>query len=574
MPRRSPSIRRTVFAITLGVVSVFLLASSLVSMAVFSSIVSESVLAQAREINKQIVMNFESYASNIIETANTIQYASASLDVDRDASALSELYRVDTETKKDVIAVYLFDQEGRLVAGEGINPGLYPQPKARQWFISAMQRGDIYNFSSRGESSIARGREEEVIDLSRKVSFTRDHNAESGVLLVELNYDVITDLARRTNLGQFGHLLILSDKGDLLYSSEAGPERMTALSAPIAAGMYLGEKRVSLAGTDMFINVTTLTPTRWLIATVSNINALKVAMYRLGALLIAIFLLSIGVSALVAALHSLSVSRPINQLISAMQLVESGDFSTPVVATGPEEIIALSDSFNTMVRKVQELMLTLVGQQRDKRKLELQMLQNQINPHFLYNTLDSIVWLAERERNADVIQTVVSLARFFRISISKGESFIPVADEISHVSNYLTIQRIRYGDRFVYSIRIDEALKDLKIMKLVLQPLVENAIYHGIGEEGGEIGIEGRLEGEAMYFSVRNNGYGITETRIQEMYQSMRGEAGHKSVGIRNVYQRLKLYYGEAADISISSILDESTTVTLKIPRQVPEEAS
>ncbi|MBU0956246.1 MAG: sensor histidine kinase, partial [Spirochaetes bacterium] len=245
---------------------------------------------------------------------------------------------------------------------------------------------------------------------------------------------------------------------------------------------------------------------------------------------------------------------------------EDGDFSGPIQVSGQKEIVLLAHSFNSMVQKVQELMDNLVEEQHEKRKTELRALQNQINPHFLYNTLDSIVWLAEHERNRDVINTVVSLARFFRIAISKGEAFITVAEELAHVQNYLNIQTIRYVNKFNCSFDMPDELKNYKVMKLILQPLVENAIYHGVGDEGGDIDVVVRKEGDSLIFRVSNTGYGISDSKIQEMYQMMRGDSERSSVGIRNVYQRLNLYYGERAQMLISSVPDESTTVTLIIP--------
>jgi len=225
-----------------------------------------------------------------------------------------------------------------------------------------------------------------------------------------------------------------------------------------------------------------------------------------------------------------------------------------------------------MVTKIGDLMSNLVAQQREKRKSELLALQNQINPHFLYNTLDSIVWLAENGRNADVVTTVVSLARFFRISISKGETFITVEDEIAHVQNYLTIQSIRYVDKFTYEIDVEDSILQQKVMKLILQPIVENAIYHGVGEESGQIRISGRSEAGFLVFEIMNTGYGISPARIREMYEIMNGGSAKPSVGIRNVYQRLTLYYGPQAEVIIRSVPEESTSIILRIPRDPVEE--
>lgn len=558
---------------TLGIVSAALAIASLVFMAVFSGIIDDSVETQAREINKQIVMNYESYINSVIETANYIQFASINLDVERDQAALDALYRVNTDIKKDVVAIFLFDETGRRLAGPALDYSTGGSVRDRPWLASALKRREIYNFSAEQATSVAESKDDQVISVSKSVDVIRGGKASSGVLLIELNNDAITDLARKTNLGDRGHLLILDAGGRVLYSSEAEPATMTASSARVASGIFLGSRKVRIENTDMYVNVNTLTQTRWLIATVSNVNAIRDAMERLAGILLAIFMVTIPVSALVAGFISMRVSKPISQLRKAMLRIEDGNLAVPVTVSGQREIVALAHSFNRMIAKIQELMSSLVSQQREKRKVELQVLQNQINPHFLYNTLDSIVFLAERGRNADVITTVVSLAHFFRISISKGEIFIPIEDEIFHVRNYLTIQSIRYSNKFTYEVSIDEAMLRRKVMKLILQPLVENAIYHGIGDDEGHIDITGRIEGDFLAFSVRNSGYGITEKTIEDMYATMRGGRERPSIGIRNVYQRLKLYYGERADIVISSVPDESTTVTLYIPRDIQEEA-
>lgn len=561
-----------IFITTLGIVSVVLLLTSFVFLAVFSGTLDDVVESQSREINKQIVLNFERYINSVIETANYIQFASVNLDIEKDSAVLDELYRVNADIKKDVVSIFLFDEKGKPLVGSALDYIKGGTVRERPWFVSALELKEIFHFSAAQEKSIALKRDELVISVSKSVEFVRGGRISKGVLLIELNNDAITDIAKKTNLGEHGHLLILNDSGSLLYSSESQPADITPYSYSIASGMYLGSKRVSIEHIDMYINVNTLMNTRWLIVTVSNVNEINDSMKRLAGILIAIFLISIAVSAFVAGIISLRVSGPINQLRKAMLKIEDGDFSVPVNVSGQKEIVVLSHAFNSMVLKVQDLMARLIDQQKEKRKMELQALQNQINPHFLYNTLDSIVWLAEHQRNKDVITTVVSLARFFRISISKGEIFIPVEDELSHVENYLTIQTVRYVNKFTYSMNIDSSIKYMKVMKLILQPLVENAIYHGVGDEEGHIDITGKIEGEFLVFRVTNTGYGISEKQIEEMYETMRGGREKPSVGIRNVYQRLKLYYGERAEILITSVLDESTAVTLYIPKEIQEE--
>lgn len=571
--KKPMSIGMNVFLMTFSLASVVLLLTSIVFLTVFTGIVHENIETQAKEINKQIVLNFESYINSIIETANYIQFGSVDLDAEQDAATIDGLFQMNTEIKKDMVSIFLFDTAGRKIAGPTLEFATGGSVANKDWFQTALRIPEIYNFSTEQGSSVAESRTEQVITVSRSIRFKRAGREESGVLLLELNYDMITDLARKTNLGEYGHLMILDDQGRLLYTSETGEPRMTVLSAKEASSIFLGSRRVTLWNTDMFINVNTLIQTRWLIATVSNINGIRNAVKRLALIIVLIYSISIAICATVAAIISVQVSRPVSQLKTAMLKIEEGDFSQQVSVSGQTEIVSLAHSFNAMTEKIRELMARLVSQQREKRKMELQVLQNQINPHFLYNTLDSIVWLAEHDRNKDVITTVVALAHFFRIGISKGETFIPVGNEISHVRNYLTIQSIRYVNKFTYDIQVDSRLLGYRVMKLVLQPIVENAIYHGIGDEDdGKIKITGTIENGYMVFRVWNSGYGISEEKIREMYETMRGNPEKPSVGIRNVYQRLKLYYGDEAEVIITSIQDESTTVSLRIPLEPKEE--
>ncbi|HKL86510.1 MAG TPA: sensor histidine kinase [Treponemataceae bacterium] len=572
MHKKPITIGTNIFIMTLSVVTGVLLLTSLISMGIFSTLIRDTVETQSREINKQIVMNFESYISSVIETANYIQFASIPIDIGKDPAQLDELYKINTAIKKDMVSIFLFDKTGKYISGPALDFTLSNSVADKPWFLAARRIPEIYTFHADQFPSIAANRDDYVIAVSKSIEFLRNGRTEIGVLLIELNNDVLTDLARRTDLGEGGHLLILDSNGKLLYSSEKGGFLRTEKSAPLAANIMLGSRRVVLHNIDMYINVNSLTQTRWLIATVSNTNAIKNGITRLAIILFIVFCICIAASALVAGFISIRVSRPINQLKKSMLKIEDGDFSLPAAVSGQTEIVSLSHSFTSMVLKIRELMARVVSQQREKRKMELQVLQNQINPHFLYNTLDSIVWLAENNRNEDVVTTVVSLAHFFRISISKGELFIPVRDEISHIQNYLTIQSIRYVNKFNWEISVAPEIMDRRVMKLILQPLVENAIYHGIGEDSGMICIAGSLENDFLIFSVTNSGYGISDAIIQEMYAKMKGGAENPSVGMRNVYQRLKLYYGENAEVIITSERDESTKITLRIPPEIQEE--
>jgi two-component system sensor histidine kinase YesM len=558
------TIGQKVFVTSLGIVATVLLLTSIIYFAIFSRTSDALVESQSREINKQIVFNYENYIDSVIETANYVQFAASKLDVVADARELDELYEVNAAIKKDVVAIFLFDASGRQVVGVGIRLGS-DAIRRSNWFRSALRQPDIFHFTADGSRTLAQRGDSEVVFVSRVVEFVRDGAAVPGILLIELDIGAVTDLAERTNLGEGGHILIIDEGGELVYTSELPEGPYTSDSLALSSERYLGGFAADVAGTAMYLNVNTLARTRWRIVTVNNIDGIRLAQVGVVRILALVFLGSVGLAAAVAAIISIRISDPIRELERMMERVEEGDFTTTVMVSGQREIVALSESFSRMVYRVRELMDRLVSQQKEKQKTELRALQNQINPHFLYNTLDSIVWLAEHGRTEDVITTVVALARFFRISISKGRTFIPVSDEISHVESFLTIQRTRYVDRFRYDIDIDQSMQDCLVMKLILQPLVENAIYHGMGDETGTVTIRGRRIDGVLVFEVTNTGYGVTDAKIAEIYETMRGDRPG-GVGIRNVYRRLKLYYGDAADVGISSVLDESTTVTLRIP--------
>lgn len=569
--RARSSIRRTIFFSTLGLVIVALGLTSVVLLLVFSRTSRSLIEAQAREINQQIVFNYERYITGVISAADYLQLAVSTIDVASSRSELESIFFLNKEISADIVSIFLFDNTGRALAGSRTRPVPAIQIADRRWFGAAWQRPEIYHFSVGRSANTQIDRNDRVISVARRVNYLSGGRQIPGILLLELGTESITDLAEKTNLGEFGHILIIDDTDNLVYTSDDGPYAQASLA--VAAQTFLGGFATRLRDQEVYIHTNTLIQTRWRIVTVGNIGAASASVRQVLALIAMIGALSLVLTAVVAALISLRISRPIDHLKEIMARIESGDLHSAAVVSGQQEIVQLSHSFNRMVIRVRELMERLVTEQREKRKTELRALQNQINPHFLYNTLDSIVWLAEHERSDDVVTTVVALAKFFRIGISRGETFIPVQQEIEHIKSYLTIQSIRYVDKFEYSIQIAPEIEQHRVMKLILQPLVENAIYHGMGDETGWISITGGLERDHLVFDVSNGGYGLTAERIAEIRKTMAGRVNGAGVGLRNVYQRLKLYYGERADVRVDSVMDESTCVRLIIPTTVPDAA-
>jgi two-component system sensor histidine kinase YesM len=286
--------------------------------------------------------------------------------------------------------------------------------------------------------------------------------------------------------------------------------------------------------------------------------------------------------AIVAALRiSRSIYLPIKKLHDVTTTIAREDLEPLVMSDNVDEITELGMSFNIMVGKVRELVAAKMQEQENLKKAELRVLQAQINPHFLYNTLDTIIWMVESKRSAQVVDLVRALSRFFRISLSKGEDWITVGDEFEHVASYLAIQKIRYRDILDYQIDVDDAILSATILKLTLQPLVENALYHGIKNKrsGGVIQVRGRSrDGAFIHIEIEDNGLGMTQERLAQVRATLRHDAPEPSeggYGLVNVNQRIQLYYGQRHGLVIASEYGAGTTVSLTIPlRRQPERVS
>jgi two-component system sensor histidine kinase YesM len=267
-----------------------------------------------------------------------------------------------------------------------------------------------------------------------------------------------------------------------------------------------------------------------------------------------------------------SINRPIQELESLSTSIASGDLTARATPPRVAELDNLTENLNIMAGKIRELIDANTREQRNMQKSEMRALQAQITPHFLYNTLDTIVWLAEGQQYEKVIEVTRSFSNFFRTSLSDGKDWIPVSQEINHARSYLAIQKIRYGDILEYEVDFEPDMGDYLVLKLILQPIVENALYHGIKNKRGRgrLRVRGWREGERLCFSVDDDGIGMTEERLAEVRKrvSEDGELSGSSdmYGLYNVSKRLRLYYSGAAELSIQSQYRVGTTVTYKIP--------
>ncbi|MBO5610685.1 MAG: sensor histidine kinase [Eubacterium sp.] len=298
----------------------------------------------------------------------------------------------------------------------------------------------------------------------------------------------------------------------------------------------------------------------------SLLNSIRVIIFVLIAIIVVIFVLSRRLSR--------GITEPITELVSMTEKFAGGDFSVSYHPDRDDEMKTLAESFNSMVKEIETLVDDIHREQENAKDAELRLLQEQINPHFLYNTLDAIIWMTEAGENQKAIQIIQELSSFFRISLSKGESEITIRNEREHVKNYLEIQRFRYQDILDYEIDIDEELLDFHIQKLTLQPIVENAIYHGIKNKrgGGKITVSGHphYNGKDIVFTVYDDGIGMNKEELDRLRALISSEVtseDNSGFGMANVEKRIEMLYGSGYGMSVESVSGEGTTITVTIPK-------
>ena len=262
------------------------------------------------------------------------------------------------------------------------------------------------------------------------------------------------------------------------------------------------------------------------------------------------------------------ITGPINKLLKMSNRISKGDFSSRLELSASREFNELALSMNSMQERIELLIEKSIEEEKQLQMLEYRSHQAQISPHFLYNTLDAIIWAAEEKDTDKVITIVSALSSFFRKSLSHGVDFISIADEIEHIQNYLAIQKIRYSDVLSYEINVNDGLKDQQMLKFLLQPLVENSLYHGIkGTRGrGQVTVDVEIIDDKVRFSVKDNGIGMTREKLKSLKKELHNNSSdRKSYGLYSVNRRLELYYGIKEGIKIKSVYKEGTEVSFSL---------
>lgn len=537
--------------------------------------ISDTLSENAIERTRETVLQSVSAVDLFVDTALSTLHVGTSLippQPDINETWHAEL-RLLARSSSYITSLAFFTQEGECLyatTGDVLKSG--DEIRQMPWFSAAIDRqGAIAYFSRPYVQSLFSGHHNYVISLSRAVMYEDERVQKMGVMLMDVDYSSFCSLTDGIRLGASGYAYVLDEEGELIahprlpliYAGQTS-EDLTAVGDQI-----VGITRDSRQGRDRILIIGALSQTRWRMVGVAYIDEILQSQTAFLRILTLVMVCAAFIALGAAALLAYWVTRPITHLEHKMRKVEAGDLNVTITERGFQEIRSVSAAFNHMLGRIRELMAQVVREQETKRLYELNALQAQINPHFMYNTLDSIIWMEERGRSKEAIIMVSALARLLRISISKGRSVISVSEELEHVRNYVIIQKMRFRDKFECDIQAENEALQERTVKLVLQPLVENAINHAIDEvEGATLHIEVRifLCGDELRFTVKDDGVGIPS---QEVSKLLIRPAGAGGIGLRNVHERIRLTYGKPYGLTIESEEGEGTLVLVRMPRDV-----
>ncbi len=412
-----------------------------------------------------------------------------------------------------------------------------------------------------------------VISLFQKFNSAKT-GVPLGLLQLSIDERYIANQYSNIDMGASGNIFIVNKNG--IVASDTRKDRLyTSISNTDYFAWAIkdeGGKVFKMDGQNYLVVSRSYPRFDWVIIGIVPIYEITKDNRILTEKFIGIGALFVLAAVILTLLIAKSITSPLNVIKETIRDVQEGNLDVKLNIKSRDEIGALAKEFNKMVGNTKLLMNNIIEEQKQKREYELAVMQSQINPHFLYNTLESICGLADLKRNADVVKIVNQLAQFYRGVLSKGSAIITMEDEIVITQTYLEILKIRYGDQMTYTMDIDPVVYHYNTIKLLLQPIVENSIYHGLKNKRGKghIAIQGRIKEDRLIISIRDNGVGIPKEKLDSIFcgrdvnQDNNKDKG--GFGLKVTNERIKLYFGTEYGVEIHSVFGEGTVVTITLP--------
>ena len=573
------SIQSVIFA----TVAVLVLSAVVIVTGVSMKFTNTSIFENSSEYTHTIIQQMNQNIDSYIDYMENIAYLISSnedvqdylfdekIDNEGRYRILNQLQTI-LDSRSDIRNVGIISKNGRMLINDGsksVNQDL--DLNTQEWYATALEKPNGPILTSSHVQHIISGERPWVITLSRGIRDRSGSGEKEGVFFIDLNYSAISELCDQSTVGTKGYAFILDAKGNIVYHPQQQQLYNELQTENISLIMDTDEDTV-LTGTGndgKLYSISRSEKTGWTVVDCTNVKELLSKSRQAQSIYVLTAIILVIVALLFSRFMARSITLPIQKLRDSMKKVQEGDFSvSDVVVDSKNEIGSLTKSFDVMTHRIHELMEQNVHEQELKRKSELKALQSQINPHFLYNTLDSIIWMAEGKKNEEVVLMTASLARLLRQSISNEDEVVPIANEVEYARGYLTIQKMRYKDKLEFQIEVDSSILYIPLIKLVLQPIIENAIYHGLKykESKGLLIVKGFMKDGNAVLQVIDDGVGMDEETLAHIYDKHKVNYHSNGVGVYNVQKRLKLYYGEDYGITYTSELGKGTTATITIP--------
>ncbi|MDX1357889.1 MAG: sensor histidine kinase [Clostridia bacterium] len=565
--KRPYSLRTQIFVYFLLTTGIIMIVMGLLLYANFSNLMEDEIMKSTRmgidksgrqlELYVKRVKDMSAILAGNVNTCSYFEHGNEGHEANEDdREDIDSLISAVLAGNEEIQTIVMVGYDGTVISNDpDLGMELSDDMMNMQWYKDALEYQMPVLTSARMQD-FTMDKDQWVLSLSRDIIGECQDNI--GVLLIDFRYDVIEDILYELDLGSKGYAFILNKNDEVVYHHNTSyfedDEKREEL-------VYLAKMGKNVMEADRLIHNYEIEGTDWILVGVASLDGVRAARND-----IVVVLWIMGSALLIIALgsgflFSNRVAKPLKRLEAAMEEVESGKLEQEVDIKGSSEAVSLAGHYSKMMVRVRDLLDEIQSKEKYLRTSEINTLQSQINPHFLYNTLDTIIWSAEFQESEKVITLTKALAKFFRLSLGDGSELTTVKDELDHVRQYLIIQKMRYEDKLNYEFSCSDGIYDIKIPKLILQPIVENAIYHGIRPKDGPgiVRIRAEKDSDGISFVISDDGIGYDpDSGKSSSYEGT-------GVGQRNVDQRIKLYYGEKYGLSVTSKSNEGTTVTVKI---------
>lgn len=552
--------------LAMSVVSLF--AMGVFTLSIFQKIqdiVTDNAITNSQQVVKQSGVTLNNYIDNMSEIFQSI--SDGIQDSDFSSGELGDFLDASQVTGIDVVSIALF--------GGGAVPYYAPSDRSlkqgisldtQQWY-SETSDDQPFSISTPHMQNLFDGQYTWVITLSTKIEL----NGYEYIMAIDMDFGTINDYCKQINIGSRGYVFLVDMDGKIVYHPQqqmvyAGiKEEDVGYIIAHDDGAYLYDDEIVMV-------IYSLKYTDWKAVGVSYLQDTQETTSEIIGYMLTAFLFALTLIVVFSITIARYISRPIGRIINTMETAQDNQFTDFVHEEGYDEAQRLSTAYNNMTLRIQELMNQITREQRELRKTEIRALHAQINPHFLYNTLDSILWMCEKGDNQSAVLMISSLSTLFRISLNRGREIVTIRQELDHAENYLLIQSVRYKDQFTYEIEISENLLERKVPKILLQPFLENAIYHGFGQgaDKGLIKIRVAERDDKLLIEIKDNGVGMPRELVEKL--NLGAIFNESGIGISNVNGRIQIYFGKEYGVRVHSVPDQGTCIEIWLPANITED--